>query len=426
MASIGDFLKTKAAGFVARLWWIGTGGDPLGLAGVGSSEAGEAISERRVLGLSTAWACINLHAGLMATVPVGVYRRKADGSRETVSDHWLAHLLKRSPNADQTSVDFWEFVQMSLELRGNAYARKRFQGSGSSRRLVAIEPIAPDLVSVRRILDGSLEYNVATSAGGRLTLGEGDVWHIRGPGGDPLGGLSTLAFGRHVFGLAIAADKSAAGLFKNGMQPPGAFKFSEWLKPDQRAIAKENMAREYIGAKNAGRPVILEGGVDWAPFTFQPDEAQLLETRSFNVEDVCRFFQVPPVLIGHTDKVSSWGTGIQEISTGFVKYSFARRVKRIEASIDKHLLTPADRAAGIYVEFNLEGLLRGSPKERAEFYRTMTQIASMTVNEVRRLENLPPVEGGDVPRLQSQNIPLGLATGSTPIQPVLLPAPGDE
>ena len=273
--------------------------------------------------------------------------------------------------------------------------------------------------------DGSLSYAVATFQGQRLDLGEDEIWHVRGPGGDPLGGLSTLAFGRHVFGLAIGADKSAAGLYKNGMQAPGAFKFSEWLKPDQRAIARENMAREYASAKNAGRPVILEGGVSWEGFTINPDDAQLLETRSFSVEDVCRFFQVPPVLVGHTDKVSSWGSGIQEITTGFVKYALARRVKRLEASIDKHLLTPADRAAGIYVEFNLEGLLRGSPKERAEFYRTMTQIATMTVNEVRRLENLPPVPGGDVPRLQSQNIPLGLATGSTPIEPVLLPAPGD-
>lgn len=425
MATIGDFLKQKAAGFVARLWWIGTGGDPLGLAGAGSSEAGEAITERRVLGLSTAWACVNLHAGLMGTVPVGVFQRKADGTREAVRDHWIGELLKRSPNADQTSVDFWEFMQASLELRGNAYARKRWSGSGSSRRLIALEPIAPDLVTVRRIQDGSLEYSLATYSGGRATLSEDDVWHVRGFGGDPLGGLSTLAFGRHVFGLAIGADKSAAGLYKNGMQPAGAFAFAEWLKPDQRAVARENMAREYQGAKNAGRPVILEGGVDWKPLTIDPNDAQLLETRSFSVEDVCRFFQVPPVLIGHTDKVSSWGTGIQEISTGFVKYAFARRVKRFEASIDRHLLTPADRAKGIYVEFNLEGLLRGAPDARANFYRTMTQIAAMTVNEVRRLENLPPVPGGDVPRLQSQNIPLGLATGSTPIEPVLLPAPGD-
>lgn len=421
MSAIGDFLKQKAAGFVARLWWIGTGNDPLGLAGAGSSEAGESITERRVLGLSTAWACVNLHAGLMATIPIGVYKRNAAGERETVRDHWLAALLRKSPNADQTAVDFWEFIQTSLELRGNAYARKRFVGT----RLVALEPIAPDLVTCRRLPDGSLSYAVATFQGQRLDLGEDEIWHVRGPGGDPLGGLSTLAFGRHVFGLAIGADKSAAGLYKNGMQAPGAFKFSEWLKPDQRAIARENMAREYASAKNAGRPVILEGGVSWEGFTINPDDAQLLETRSFSVEDVCRFFQVPPVLVGHTDKVSSWGSGIQEITTGFVKYALARRVKRLEASIDKHLLTPADRAAGIYVEFNLEGLLRGSPKERAEFYRTMTQIATMTVNEVRRLENLPPVPGGDVPRLQSQNIPLGLATGSTPIEPVLLPAPGD-
>lgn len=424
MASLGEFLKQKAAAVVARLWWIGTGnGDPLGLGGAASSEAGESVTETRLLGLSTAWACVNLYAGLIGTLPIGVYKRNADGSREEVRDHWLSNLVKRSPNADQTALDFWEFIQTSLELRGNAYARKRY---GTRGRLVAMEPIAPDLVRVRRKDDGSLEYEIARPRGKRETLAEDQIWHIRGFGGDPLGGLSTISFGRHVFGLAIGADKSASGLFKRGLQAPGAFKFQEWLKPDQRATAKDNMAREYAGASKAGRPVVLEGGVDWVPFTINPDDAQLLETRSFSVEEICRFFQVPPVLVSHTDKVSSWGTGIQEISTGFVKYSLARRVKRIEQSIDKHVLTPADRAAGIYVEFNLEGLLRGSPKERAEFYRTMTQIATLTVNEVRGLENLPPVEGGNVPRLQSQNIPLGLATGSEPITPVLLPPPGDE
>lgn len=422
MSKLGQYFKTKAAGFLTRLYWISSGGDPLGLAGAGGgSEAGESVTERRLLGLSTAWACINLYAGLMATLPIGVYRRLPDGSRASADDHWLSHLLKKSPNADQTAVDFWEFVQVSLELRGSAFARKRFIG----KRLVAIEPIAPDLVMVRRLEDGSLEYEIMRPKGARIKLGEDEVWHIRGFGGDPLGGLSTLSFGANVFGMAIASDKSAGSFFKNGMQSPGAFKFSEWLKPDQRAVTETSMAKKYQGASKAGIPMVLEGGVDWVSFSFNPKEAQLLESRSYSVEEICRFFQVPPVLVGHTDKVSSWGTGIQEISIGFVKYALARRVKRIEQSIDKSLLTAADRAAGIYVEFNMEGLLRGSPKERAEFYRTMTQIASMTVNEVRKLENLPPVPGGDVPRLQSQNIPLGIAVGSDPVSPVLLNGPGE-
>lgn len=419
--AIRDYLKTKAGALVARLWWIGTGGDPLGLGGIGTAESGQHVTETRLMGLSTGWACVNLHAGLMGTLPVGVYQRNADGSRGQVEGHWLSDLVKRSPNADQTAVDFWEFLQMSLELRGNAYARRIYSGD----RLIAIEPIAPDLVGVKRRQDGVLEYTVAQSMGRQVTLTERDIWHVRGPGGDPLGGLSTLAFGRHVFGSAISADKSAAGLFRNGMQSSGAFKFDDWLKPDQREIARENMAREQMGAHNAGRPVVLEGGVDWVPFSFKPDEAQLLETRSFGVEEVCRFFQVPPVLISHTDKVSSWGTGISEISNGFVKYALARRVRRIEQSIAKFILQPRDIARGIYVEFSMEGLLRGAPKERAEFYRSMTQIAAMTVNEVRKLENLPPVDGGDLPRLQSQNIPLGLAVGTQPITPTLLPPPGE-
>jgi HK97 family phage portal protein len=152
--------------------------------------------------------------------------------------------------------------------------------------------------------------------------------------------------------------------------------------------------------------MILEGGTKWEQLTLAPEDAQMLESRSFSVEDVCRFFGVPPFLIGHTEKTTSWGSGIEQQTIGFQKFTLRRRLKRIEQAIQKQLLTHNERANGISVEFNLEGLLRADSAGRARFYQQMTQIGAMTINEVRDLENLPPVEGGDIPRMQMQNKPI--------------------
>jgi phage portal protein BeeE len=167
---------------------------------------------------------------------------------------------------------------------------------------------------------------------------------------------------------------------------------------------------------NAGRPMLLDGGLKWEQLTIDPVDAQLLESRKFSGEEICRIFRVPPAMVGFGDKSSNWGTGKEVDVLGFVKFSLLPRLKRIEQALMKQLLTPRDRAEGITIEFNLEGLLRGDSDGRAQFYERMTRIGAMTINEVRRLENLPPVEGGDVPRMQMQNVPITEATGIAPGQ----------
>ena len=230
--------------------------------------------------------------------------------------------------------------------------------------------------------------------------------HIRGFGGDPLGGISTLQAGRQTFGLAQAGNKAAGSVYRNGLRPSGALSFAEWLSPENRKKAKTELVGEFAGAMNAGRPIILEGGVEWKPLTINPDDAQMIESRRFSIEEVCRYFGVPPHLVGHTEKSSSWGKGIEQQTLSFVKFTLRRRLERIEQVLEKKLLTAADRANGISIEFNLEGLLRGDSKGRAEFYQVMTQIGVMTINEVCKLENLPLKEGGDVARIQMQNVPI--------------------
>ncbi|WP_404861855.1 phage portal protein [Georhizobium sp. MAB10] len=377
-------------------------------------DAGEAVNDQSALGLSAVWACVNLLSGTIATLPLMVYRT-VNGERQVDRGHPLYRVLHDSPNYDQTSVDFWEFITASLELWGNAYARIE-RSAGQVRGL---HPINPALVSVRRLPRGTIEYRW-TEDGRSYIETDQNVFHVRGFGGNPLGGMSTLHFGRNTFSLARAIDRSAGGMFKNGLRPSGVLTFDKWLTPEQRELAEVKLAEKFVGAINSGKPLVLEGGTKWEQLTINPEDAQMLESRGFSVEEICRFFGVPPFMIGHTEKSTSWGTGLEQQTLGFQKFTLRRRLKRIEQAVMKQLLTPQERAAGIVVEFNLEGLLRADSAGRARFYQQMTAIGAMTINEVRALENLPPVEGGDVPRMQMQNVPITQADQEA------LPAPQAE
>ncbi|WP_245491477.1 phage portal protein [Mesorhizobium sp. M7A.F.Ca.ET.027.02.1.1] len=400
------------AGIVVRALTIREpdGWYPVGQAG----DAGEHVTGDSVFSQSAVWACVNLLSGTQSSLPLMVYRTSANGERSVASDHTLYRLLHDSPNYDQTAVDFWDFICASIELWGNGYARIVREGG----RIVSMVPIRPDLVSVRRLANGTIEYRWSYE-GRAFVETDQTMLHIRGPGGDPLGGMSTLHFGRHAFSLARATDKAAGKTFKNGLRPSGALKFDKWLTDPQRDIARKELA-DKIGADNAGTPLILEGGTDWLPFSINPEDAQMLETRAFSVEEICRFFGVPPVMIGHTSKTTSWPTGVEQQGLILQKFTLRRRLKRIEQALEKQLLTPADRAAGITIEFNIEGLLRADSAGRAAFYASGLANGWLNINQVCKWENLPPVEGGDVNRVQMQNVPITEAGKG------LLPPPANE
>ena len=364
-------------------------------------DAGEIVTSESVLGLSAVWACVNLLSGTIASLPLMVYQRDKSGKRVEARDHPLYRVLHDSPNYDQTSLDFWEFVCASLELWGNAYARI----DRSAGKIVGLHPVNPSMMSVRRLPNGNLEYRWSQD-GKTYVETDQTVLHIRGFGGNPLGGMSTLHFGRNSFSLARAIDREAGSMFRNGMRPSVQLVFDKWLTPEQRALAEQELVKKYLGAVNAGKPYISEGGAKIEAISINPEDAQMLESRGFSVEEICRFFGVPPFMIGHTEKSTSWGTGLEQQTLAFQKFTLRRRLKRIEQACEKQLLTAADRAGGVTVEFNLEGLLRADSAGRARFYQQMTQIGAMTINEVRALESLPPVVGGDVPRMQMQNKPI--------------------
>lgn len=195
-------------------------------------------------------------------------------------------------------------------------------------------------------------------------------------------------------------------MFENGVQTTGVLSSDKVFTAEQRKQAEALLQEKFVGSVNAGRPMLLDNGLKWEQISINPEDAQMLETRRFGVEEICRIFGVPPHMIGHTENSTSWGTGLEQQTLGFQKFTLRKRLERIEQALQKQLLSRADRQNGITIEFNVEGLLRGDSAARSNFYQSALQNGWMTINEVRALENMPPVTGGDTPRMQMQNVPI--------------------
>lgn len=361
------------------------------------------------VGLSATWSCVQLIAGTIASLPLMVYRTGNDGIRRVAKDHPLYFVLHDSPNFDQTAVDFWEVMAASIELHGNAYAS--ISRRSSDRAVNSLTPIRPDLVKVRRLDNGDLEYEW-TDNGRRVVKPGTDVLHIRGSFGDALGGASTLSMCRSVFDDAMAAENAAGAMFMNGVNPSGILKTKDdvRLTREQREELEQLLVQKYQGSIRQGRPMLLDNGLDWKQLSIDPADAQMLESRKFSGEQICRVFGVPPAMVGFGDKASNWGTGKEVDVLGFQKFALRKRLKRIEQSVLKQLVPLSERRSqGITIEFNLDGLLRGDTASRYDAYEKAIRMGIKTRNECRALENDPPVEGGDVITVQMQDIPLASA-----------------
>jgi HK97 family phage portal protein len=362
-----------------------------------------AANEASALGLSATWACVNFWAGNIAGLPVTVYRKGPDGVAVEARDHPLFWLLHDSPNYDQSAYDFWEFMVASLELHGNAYAEMQRRADGF---IVSLTPIRPDLVTVRRITTGEIEYRWTID--GVLTIArQEDVLHIRGFGGGPLGGLSPLAVCRQSFASAVNTERAANSMFANGARPSGILSTDKVLTGTQRPDLERLLQEKFVGAANSGRPMVLDNGMVWHQLSISPEDAQMLESRQLGVEEICRIFEVDPHLVGHTAGNTQLGSSISDQTLSLLKFKMRKRLKRIEGALEKQLLTRADRQAGISIEFNVEGFLRADSAGRAAYYEIMQQF--MTKNEIRALEGLKPVDGGDVLMAQMQDVPLAKA-----------------
>lgn len=374
--------------------------------GGGQSSAGVAVNVTTAMRLSSVWSCVRLIAETIATMPFGLYKRQADGGRVSDNSHPLYTVLSISPNADMGPVQFWEAIVASMLLRGNAYARIH----RSANRVIALEFLMPHRMRLSSA-DGSLRYFYDYPGQGEKELRREDVFHIPAFSLDGLVGLSPISYGANVIGSAIAADSAANSTFKNGMMPAVAFKVNRVLKKEQREEFREYVAT-VSGALNAGRSPVLEEGVTPEAIGINPTDAQLLETRGWSVEEVCRFFRVPPWMIGHTEKSTSWGTGLEQQVIGFLTFSLNTWLRRIEKAVSRQLLSPGDRLTH-YAEFAIEGLLRADSAARASFYSSMTQNGIYTRDDCRVRENLPRKGGNaEVLTVQSNLTPLD-ALGQT-------------
>lgn len=375
----------------AVLGWLGA---PFGLTDVdawarlgASSSAGVNVNDRNILQLSAVWACARLISETIGTLPLGMHERTSSGKRPA-PQHPLNFIIGSQPNADTISSVFWEAVVAAMLLRGNARCEKLMVGD----RVVGLQFLDPARLSTARKMDGTKEYRYTEETGKQRVIPASRIWTVPGWSLDGKTGVSVIQYGAQVFGAALATDEAAAGTFKRGLMPTTWFKYPKVLKPEQRKEARETIEGRLSGAINAGKPAILEAGMEVGTLGINPKDAQMLESRAFSVEEICRWFRVPPFMVGHSEKSTSWGTGIEQQMIGFLVFTLGPWLKRIEQSIMKDLLTPAERLR-YYPKFNVEGLLRADSAARAAFYSVMVNNGILTRDEVRALEDRPPMGG---------------------------------
>lgn len=400
-------LRNKA-GLPARLksylrGWFGVGSDDGqdgGPVDRGMSDSGACVTPRTALSLAAVWACTRLLSQTIATLPLGLFERVPGESPRPADDLPIARLLSIRPNADMTAVVFWESIIGQALLLGNGFGEKKYLGN----RLVAIELLSASRLTWRRLAGGALQFTYIDKTGTTRQIREQDIFHV--PGFTLWGkfGMSVIRYGAQVFGAAISTNQAANSTFKNGLLATTFFKMERILNKEQRNEFRTNL-ETIRGSLNAGKQPLLEGGMDVGELGINPDDAQLLESRAFSTEEVCRWFGVPPSMIGSTDKASSWASSSEQLNLWFLKYTLRPWLKRIEQAVWMQLLTPAEQAR-YFAEFQVEGLLRADTTARANFYASALQNGYMNRDTVARLENLPKPTGGDVYTVQSNLVPV--------------------
>lgn len=363
------------------------------------SSSGVVVTTDKALTLSAVWACTRLVSQTIATLPIGLYERKADGSRAP-ADVPAAQLIRLKPNTDTTAVAFWESIIVHAALHGNGFAEKKRLGG----RLVSLELLDSSRLTWRKLDSGRYEFQYTDDNGKVRVIPEADIFHVPGFTMHGRFGMSVIKYGAEAFGSALAGNQAANSTFKNGLHPTTYFKIDRVVDKSQREQFRENV-KALSGALNAGKTPLLEAGMEVGTVGINPDDAQLLESRVFSIEEVCRWFGVPPSMIGCTDKASSWASSSEQLNLWFLQYGLRPWLKRIEQAIWLQLLTPAEQLR-YYAEFNVEGLLRADTQSRTNFYSTALQNGWMNRNEVRRLENLPVIDGGEIFTAQSNLLPL--------------------
>ena len=389
----------------AILSWLGK---PFGLTDTGAwadlfggrNVAGVNVNHESVLTISAAWACTRLISETISTLPLSLFEKTSAGKRQA-RQHPLNFIIPDQPNPDSTAAVFWEAVVAAMLLRGNGRCEKLMTGG----RLVGLRFLNPNRLWIGRDAQGAKQYRYTEDGGRQRVIPSDRIWNVPGFSLDGKEGVSVICYGARVFGSALAADTAAATTFANGLMPTVYVKYPKVLQPAQREAMRDALEK-ISGATRAGKPAVLEAESDIGTIGINPNEAQMLESRGFSVEEVCRWFRVPPFMVGHAEKSTSWGTGIEQQMIGFLTFTLGPWLKRIEQAISKDLLNPAERQR-FYPKFNVEGLLRADSAGRAAFYSAMINNGVLTRDEVRELEDREPMGGNAaVLTVQSAMTPL--------------------
>jgi len=361
-----------------------------------SSNAGPKVSAQTIMQLSAVWACTSRTAQLIASLPGSIYQKEGNG--RAAVDSQLADILTVSPNHEQTSVEFWEGLIVQTLMQGNGLAEKISFGR---RGVVGLEPLPTG--RPQRMPNGKLRYEI-TDRGKREYLPPEKVFHIRGFGSGTGIGLSAVRYGVQSFGSALAADETAQSVFGNGLQPGGYIRWDSGQNApsaEQRNRLQELLTK-FSGSKNTGKMLELPPGASIDALTFNPEDAQLLETRRFSIEDICRWFGVPPIIIGHSaDGQTMWGSGVEAIMLSWLTLGINPLLRKIEWRIRKDLISPTDRRRH-YFEFNREAMLQMDSAAKGEFMSKMGASGTMTANERRAKLNLPRSSDPNADRLLAQ------------------------
>ena len=369
----------------------------------GSSGAGKSVTVSSAIQMSTVYACVRVIAETIASLPLHVYEVTGKGDMKA-TEHPLYHVLHDEPNLEMTSFILRETMLSHLLLWGNSYCQIIRSGR---TQVIGLYPLMPDHMEVDRDSSGNLKYTYTTSEGRTVLLSADDVLHIPGLGFDGVMGYSPIALERNAIGLGLAAEEYGGKFFANGARPSGVLTHPNTVKDPKRLRESWNTA--YGGSANANKVCILEEGMTYAPISIPNSEAQFLETRKFQVEEICRIFRVPPHLVCNLDRATF--SNIEHSSIDFAVHTIRPWLVRIEQAINRALFSDQEKAR-FFVRFNIDGLMRGDYKSRMEGYAIARQNGWMSSNDIRELENLNPLsdeDGGNAYLCNGNMIPCALA-----------------
>lgn len=365
----------------------------------GGTTSGKTVNERTAMQTTAVYACVRILSEAVAGLPLHIYRYRSDGGKERIPLHPLYHLLHDEPNPEMTSFVFRETLMSHLLLWGNAYAQVVRNGRGQA---FALYPLLPSKMDVSRAANGELLYTYYRDAdetglnpkGGYITLRRDEVLHIPGLGFDGLIGYSPIAMAKNAIGMSLATEEYGASFFANGANPGGVLEHPGVIKDIGRV--KESWNSAYQGSGNAHKIAVLEEGMKFQAIGIPPEQAQFLETRKFQINEIARIYRIPPHMVGDLEKSSF--SNIEQQSLEFVKYTLDPWVVRWEQSLQQSLLLPSEKPS-LFIRFNLDGLLRGDYQSRMNGYAVGRQNGWMSANDIRELEDMnriPTGEGGDL------------------------------